>query len=68
MSDWLHSLPVVWMALIVFGFTYLVSAALYAAVEKLAVGERALSFKAISAGMLPVLGLIFVLLLSLVVS
>jgi hypothetical protein len=59
MSDWLHSLPVVWMALIIFGFTYLVSAALYAVVAKLAVGERARSFKAISAGMLPVLGLIF---------
>jgi hypothetical protein len=36
MSDWLHSLPVVWMALIIFGFTYLVSAALYAVVAKLA--------------------------------
>ena len=59
MSDWLHSLPVVWMALIIFGFTYLVSAALYALVAKLAVGERARSFKAVSAGMLPVLGLIF---------
>ncbi len=22
MSDWLHNLPVVWMALVVFGFTY----------------------------------------------
>ena len=59
MSDWLHSLPVVWMALIVFVFTYLVSAALYVVVKMLAVGERARSFKAISAGMLPVLGLIF---------
>jgi hypothetical protein len=25
MSDWLHALPVVWMALMVFGATYLVA-------------------------------------------
>ena len=59
MSDWLHNLPVVWMALVVFGFTYLVAAAIYAIVTVLAVAERARSFKAISAGMLPPLGIIF---------
>jgi hypothetical protein len=59
MSDWLHTLPVVWMALIVFGFTYLVSAAIYVVVAILAVGERARSFKAVSPGMLPPLGIIF---------
>jgi hypothetical protein len=59
MSDWLHNLPVVWMALVVFGFTYLVAAAIYAFVTVLAVDERARSFKAISAGMLPPLGIIF---------
>ena len=59
MSDWLHNLPVVGMALVIFGFTYLVAAALYAVVAILAVGERARSFKAISPGMLPVLGIIF---------
>jgi hypothetical protein len=32
MSDWLHNLPVLWMALVVFGFTYLLSAAIYALV------------------------------------
>jgi hypothetical protein len=58
-SDWLHTLPVVWMALIVFGFTYLVSAAIYVVVAILAVGERARSFKAVSPGMLPPLGIIF---------
>ena len=61
MNDWLHNLPVVWMAVIIFGFTYLVAAALYAVVSILAVGERARSFKAISPGMLPVLGIIFAL-------
>ena len=59
MSDWLHNLPVVGMALVIFGFTYLVAAALYAVVAILAVGERARSFKTISPGMLPVLGIIF---------
>jgi hypothetical protein len=59
MSDWLHNLPVVWMALVVFGFTYLITAAVYAVVTVLAVGERARSFKAISPGMLPPLDIIF---------
>jgi hypothetical protein len=30
MSDWLHNLPVMEMALVVFGVTYLVAAAIYA--------------------------------------
>ena len=62
MSDWLHNLPVVWMALVVFGFTYLVTAAIHVVVLVLAVGERARSFKAVSPGMLPPLGIIFGLL------
>jgi hypothetical protein len=63
MSDWLHNLPVVWMALVVFGFTYLVTAAIHVVVRVLAVGERARSFKAVSPGMLPPLGIIFGLLI-----
>jgi uncharacterized membrane protein YraQ (UPF0718 family) len=59
MSDRLHNLPVAWMALVVFGATYLVAAVIYTLVMVLAVGERARSFKAISAGMLPPLGIIF---------
>jgi hypothetical protein len=47
------------MALCVFGATYLVAAMIYAAVTALAVGERARSFKAVSPGMLPPLGIIF---------
>src|SRR5262245_44257522 len=61
MSDWLHNLPVLWMGLVVFGFTYLVAAAIYALVNVLAVGERARSFKVISPGLLPPLGIIFAL-------
>src|SRR5258705_6040028 len=47
------------MALIVFGVTYLVATVIYALVMALAVGERARSFKAVSPGMLPPLGIIF---------
>jgi len=53
MSNWLHSLPVPWMALLVFGVTYLLAAAIYAVVTVLSVNERARSFKAISPGLLP---------------
>jgi hypothetical protein len=59
MSDWLHSLPVVWMALLVFGLTYLITAVIWVVVIVLAVGERARSFKAVSPGLLPPLGIIF---------
>jgi hypothetical protein len=59
MNDWLHNLPVVWMALLVFGLTALITAAIYALVMVLAVGERARSFTAVSAGMLPPLSLLF---------
>ena len=53
MSDWIHSLAVRWMALVVFGFTYLLAATIFAAVTALATGERAKSFKAVSPGTLP---------------
>jgi hypothetical protein len=59
MSDWLHDLPVIWMAVVVFGFTYSVAAVIYTAVMVVAIGKRARSFKAVSPGMLPPLGIIF---------
>lgn len=59
MSDWIHDLPVPWMALVVFGFTYFLATIVFALVTVLATGERAKSFKAVSPGMLPVLGIIF---------
>jgi len=61
MNDWLHNLPLVWMALLVFGLTYVVAAAIYALVSVLSMGERARSFKAVSAGLLSPLGIIFAL-------
>ncbi len=59
MNDWLHNLPVLWMALVILGFTYLVSGMIYATVIVLDAGKRARSFKAVSPGMLPPLGIIF---------
>lgn len=59
MSDWLHNLPVPLMALVIFGFTYLLAAVVFLSVALAATEERAKSLKAISPGMLPVLGIIF---------
>ena len=59
MSDWLHNLPVLWMALVVFGVTYLIAASIYACVNALAVGERARAFKAVSPGILSPMGIVF---------
>ena len=61
MSDWLHSLPIVWMALLIFGLTALATAAIYIVVMALSIGERARSFKAVSPGLLPPLGILFAL-------
>jgi hypothetical protein len=58
MSDWLHNLPVPWMALVIFGFTYFLAAAIYVAVAGLS-GRLGKSYKAVSVGMLPSLGIIF---------
>jgi hypothetical protein len=59
MSDWLHGLPVLWMAFLVFGFTYLVTAGIYAVIAVFAVSERARSFKTVAPGLLSPLGVIF---------
>src|SRR5260370_15261610 len=59
MSDWLHNLPVVWMALVVFGATYVIAGLIYAGVNVLAVGERARAFKAITPGILSPMGIVF---------
>jgi len=59
MADWLYHLPVVWMAVVVFAATFLVSAAIYAAVLALATGERARAFKAMSPVMLTPLAVVF---------
>lgn len=61
MNDWLHNLPVAWMALVVFGAVCVMAAVVYVVVIALATGERARAFKAVSAGMLPSLGTLFAL-------
>jgi hypothetical protein len=61
MGDWLHNLPVIWMAAVIFGVTYLATAAICAVVMALATGECARAFKAVSPGMLPPLGILFAL-------
>jgi hypothetical protein len=62
MIDWLHGLPFVWLVVVVFGVTYLIAAAISWAVLRLAVGETAGAFKAVSPGLLPPLGVVFGLL------
>ena len=58
MDDWLHNLPVIWMAVVVFSVTYLMRPQ-SAVVMVLATGERARAFKAVSPGILSPLGVIF---------
>src|SRR5215467_15492973 len=59
MNDWFHELPLFWMALLVFGITYLLALGIHAGVAALARSGRAKSFKSVSPGMLPPLGIIF---------
>jgi len=68
MSDWIHNLPVGWLALLVLGSTYLGTAAIYSVVMGLAVGERARVFKGVTPGLLPPLGIIFGLLVAFVAA
>ena len=64
MSEWIHALPLGWMAVVVFGGTFLVTAVIHAVVLRLAVGDRARVFKAVSPGLLPPIGIIFGLLVA----
>ena len=61
MFDWLTSLPVVWIALVVLVGMGLLTAAIHAVVMRLAVGERGAAMRAVSAGMLPPMGILFAL-------
>jgi hypothetical protein len=62
MGDWLLNLPVPGMAVVVFLVTYLIAGCIHLVVTRLAVNERAKAFKAVSAGMLSPLGILFALL------
>jgi hypothetical protein len=61
MFDWVPTLPVVWIALIVLASMALVTLGIYALVMRLAEGERAIAFQALSPGMLPPMGILFAL-------
>jgi len=60
--DWLLNLPIPAMTLVILAAVYLVTAGIYLAITRLAVGERTRTFKAISPGMLPPLSVVFALL------
>jgi hypothetical protein len=62
MGDWILNLPVLAMAAVVLVATWLGTAVIYVTVQRLAIGERARAFKAISPGILPPLSLMFALL------
>ncbi|HEX5576643.1 MAG TPA: hypothetical protein VFX42_12270 [Gemmatimonadales bacterium] len=64
MSDWIHGLPVALMALLVFAATYAVAALVNAIVLSQARGDRLRDFKAVTAGLLSPLGVIFGLLVA----
>jgi hypothetical protein len=61
MFDWLANLPVVWIAVVVLVGMGLLTAAIYAVVMRLAVGERAGALQAVSPGMLSPMGILFAL-------
>jgi len=68
MSDWIHALPLGWMAVLVFSLTFLITALIHWVVQRLAVGDRMRAFKGVTAGLLPPLGIIFGLLVAFLAS
>ena len=64
MSDWIHTRPLGWMALVVFGGTALGTAAIYWIVSRLATEDRLRAFKAVSPALLSPLGITFGLLVA----
>ena len=62
MDEWLHNLPVWWMALVVFAITYLATGGIFATIMALAKGERVRAFKSVSPALLSPMGTIFGLL------
>jgi hypothetical protein len=68
MGDLVYDLPVVWMAVVVFAVTVLISGAIYATVIALATGERARAFKGMSPVMLTPLAVVFGLIVAFLAS
>ena len=61
MSDWLHELPVPWIAVVVLVAVSALVAAVYFIVGRLAVGERGAAMQSVSPGLLPALGIVLAL-------
>jgi hypothetical protein len=64
MDEWLHNLPVWWMAFVVFAIAYLATGGIFVIIMALAKGERVRVFKSVSLSVLPPLGIIFGLLVA----
>jgi hypothetical protein len=64
MDEWLHNLPVWWMAFVVFAIAYLAAGGIFVIIMALAKGERVRVFKSVSLSLLPPLGTIFGLLVA----
>jgi hypothetical protein len=63
-GDWLHDLPIGWMALVVFAATYVVASAICLVVALLASGERVRIFRSVSSALLSPMGTLFALLVA----
>jgi hypothetical protein len=68
MSNWLHNLPIFWMAIVIFGACYLMSAIVFLIVTTLARRPIGNSLRGFSAGMLSPLGVIFGLLVAFIAA
>lgn len=68
MSAWLYSLTIGKMTVLIFAISFFFTWIIYVVVKILAVGERAKSFKSISAGMLPPLGVVYGLFVTIIAS
>ena len=64
MDEWLHNLPIWWMAFVVFVIVYLATGGIFVIIMALAKGERVRVFKSVSLSLLPPLGIIFGLLVA----
>lgn len=68
MSTWLHNLPIIWMAVVVFGVCYLVAAVVFFGVSLLGRSRMGPAFRGFSPGMLSPLGIIFGLLVAFIAA
>ena len=67
-GEWFYHLPVVWMSVVVLALTLLASGVIHAVVMRLATGDRARAFKAMSPVMLTPLAVIFGLIVAFLAS